>query len=91
MKRFLLFLLTLSISVANCAWAQYNGSGYYRVQNKVTKRYIRVIDNRGSVNLATTEADLGALETKKHFENVVNDPASVIYITEAGDGYNFKA
>lgn len=91
MKRFLLFLLTLSISVVNCAWAQYNGSGYYRVQNKVTKRYIRVIDNRGSVNLATTEADLGALRTKKHFENVVNDPASVIYITEAGDGYNFKA
>lgn len=91
MRRLLLFLFVLALSAVNSALAQYNGSGYYRVQNKVTERYIRVIDNRGSVNLATTEADLGALETKKHFENVVNDPASVIYITEAGDGYNFKA
>ena len=91
MRRLLLFLFVLALSVVNYAFAQYNGSGYYRVQNKVTERFIRVIDNRGSVNLATTEADLGALETKKHFANVVNDPASIIYITEAGDGYNFKA
>ena len=61
------------------------------MQNTVTERYIRVIDNRGSVNLSTTEADLGALETKKYFENVVSDPASIIYITPAGDGYNFEA
>ena len=89
MKKFLLFIF--AIAVANLALADYTGSGYYRVQNKVTERYIRVIDNRGSVNLSTTEADLGALETKKYFENVVSDPASIIYITPAGDGYNFKA
>lgn len=89
MKKFLLYLLVLS--VANTLFAQYNGAGYYRVQNKVTERYIRVIDNKGSVNLSTTDADLGALETKKKFENVVSDPASIIYISPAGDGYNFKA
>lgn len=89
MKKFPLFLLLLL--AVNCAFAQYNGSGYYRVQNKVTERYIRVIDNKGSVNLATTDADLGALETKKYFENVVSDPASIIYITPKGDGYNFVA
>ena len=89
MKKFLLYFLVLS--VANTLFAQYNGVGYYRVQNKVTERYIRVIDNKGSVNLSTTDADLGALETKKKFENVVSDPASIIYISPAGDGYNFKA
>ena len=89
MKRLALFSLVLF--VVNYVFAQYNGAGYYRVQNKVTERYIRVIDNKGSVNLATTDADLGALETKKHFENVVSDPASIIYITEAGSGYDFKA
>ena len=89
MKRFLLYLLLLS--TAGSAFAQYNGSGYYRVQNKVTQRYIRVIDNKGSVNLTTTDADLGALETKKYFENVVSDPASIIYITPAGSGYNFES
>ena len=66
MKKFLFYLLLLS--VANCAIAQNVATGYYRVQNKVTERYIRVIDNRGSVNLSTTDADLGALETKKYFE-----------------------
>ena len=89
MKKITVF--TLMLVVVSTAFAQYNGKGYYRVQNKVTERFIRVIDNKGSVNLATTDADLGALETKKKFENVVSDPASIIYITEAGDGYDFKA
>lgn len=88
MKKILLFIFILSAT--SSAFAQV-ASGYYRVQNTVTERYIRVIDNRGSVNLSTTEADLGALETKKYFENVVSDPASIIYITPAGDGYNFEA
>ena len=89
MKKILFYLFVLS--AVNSVFAQYNGSGYYRVQNKVTERYIRVIDNKGSVNISTTDADLGALETKKYFENVVSDPASIIYITAAGDGYNFMA
>lgn len=88
MKRILLFLFILSTSSGVFAQVK---AGFYRVQNKVTERYIRVIDNRGSVNLSTTDADLAALETIKHFENVVSNPASIIYITEAGDGYNFEA
>lgn len=88
MKKILLSIFILSL--ASSAFAQV-ASGYYRVQNTVTERYIRVIDNRGSVNISTTDADLGALETIKHFENVVSDPASIIYITPAGNGYNFEA
>lgn len=87
MKKTLLLLFI--ISVANIAFAQVT-PGYYRVQNKETERYIRVIDNKGSVDLASTSADLGALETKKYFENVVSDPASIIYITPKGDGYDFE-
>lgn len=83
--------MALLFCTINCALAQLNGNGYYRVQNKQTQRYIRVIDNKGSVNLATTNADLGALETVKPFERVVSDPASIIYIEKAGDGYNLKA
>ena len=89
MKKMLLFLV--AASVFNCALAQLNGAGYYRVQNKVTERYIRVIDNRGSVNLSTTEADLGALETIKYFDKVVSDPATIIYIQPVSDGYDLKA
>ena len=84
-------LLALLLFAVNCAMAQLNGDGYYRVQNKVTERYIRVIDNKGSVNLSTTDADLGALETIKHFENVVSDPASIIYIDAVSNGYDLKA
>ena len=54
MKKTLLLLFILS--VANIAFAQVT-PGYYRVQNKKTERYIRVIDNKGSVDLASTSAD----------------------------------
>lgn len=87
MKKTLFFLL-ISF-VANIAFAQVT-PGYYRVQNKKTERYIRVIDNKGSVDLASTNADLGALETKKHFENVVSDPGTIIYITPKSNGYDFE-
>ena len=84
-------LLALLFCTINCALAQLNGDGYYRVQNKQTQRFVRVIDNKGSVNLATTNADLGALETVKPFERVVSDPASIIYIEKVKDGYDLKA
>lgn len=92
-------ILSIAFVVASfsCAFAQLVNNGFYRVQNKVTQRYIRVIDNKGSVNLATTDADLGAMETVKPFEKIVSDPASIIYIESAFDsafkliGYNLKA
>lgn len=89
MKKVILFLF--AIFTLGSVFAQLNGNGYYRVQNKKTLRYIRVIDNRGSVNLESTTADLAALQTIKGFENVVSDPASIIYIKKAGDGYDFLA
>ena len=74
MKKLLLFFTIFT--TVNCAFAQLNTDGngyYYRVQNSVTKRYIRIIDNKGDVSTSTSEVDLNALETIKDFDEVVSD------------------
>lgn len=73
------------------AYAQLNGDGYYRAQSSEQGRYIRIIDNRGSVNLQTTDADMEALRTRAGFENVVSDPATIIYIKKMNKGYDFQS
>ncbi len=83
----LLFAAVCTLS----AYAQLNGNGYYRAQSSEQGRYIRIIDNRGSVNLSTTEADMEALRTKAGFENVVSDPATIIYIKKMNTGYDFQS
>lgn len=88
MKKYALLFFALLLAVNVCA--QYSSVGYYRIQNKKTERYITVIDNKGSVDLASTTADLGAVETIKYFKKVVSNPASVIYIAPEGDGYDLK-
>ncbi len=69
------------------ASAQLNGDGYYRVQNYTTGRYITVIDDYGTIDFFTTDADLGAIATVKPFETIVSDPGSIIYIKSMGDTY----
>lgn len=63
MKRLLLVLHAFVLALA--ASAQFNGDGYYRVKNVGSERYITVRDNRGSVNVGTTSADMGAVELYK--------------------------
>lgn len=53
--------------------------GYYRVQNNKTERYVYVMDNRGSVNLTATSADVNAMQLWRNPERVISDPASIIY------------
>ena len=89
MKRFV--LLFSSVLAVMGASAQLNGDGYYRVQNAVTERYATMVDYHGSVNIAATTADLSAIQNVKGFENVVSNPASVIYIEKVGSQYNLKA
>lgn len=91
MKKLLLFLTIFT--TVNCAFAQLNtnGDGYYRVLNKATGRYIRVIDNKADVNVTATNIDLGALETIRYFENVVSDPATIIYISVKNGVYDLAA
>ncbi len=91
MKRFKLLLLTLICTLV--AQAQYPDDGYYRVRSSVQKRYVRVIDNTGSVNVQTTDADLGALCTQRSWDKVVSEPASIIYIKKIEDpnGYDLQS
>ena len=89
MKRIQLLLITLVCAIS--VHAQLNGDGFYRVQNEKTKRFITVVDNRGSINLQTTDADLNALRTVEGFERVVSDPASVVYIKKMTKGYDLQS
>ena len=72
-------------------YGQMPSDGYYRVQNEMTERYIAIRDNRGSVNMSTTTADFGALQTVLGFERVVSDPASIIYFKRMTSGYDIQA
>lgn len=85
-------LLTLFVSLAGImttmAQSSYTGDGFYRVKNVNTERYITVIDGYGRVDIQSTSADMGAIETVRDFENIVSDPASIIYIKKEGGGYN---
>lgn len=73
------------------AVAQTNGA-YYRVQNKFTNRYISVIDNRGSIDLSTTEADLGALQTVKGEAYHLSDPSTIVKFEKmSANGWNLKS
>ncbi|MBQ2123575.1 MAG: hypothetical protein II200_06275 [Bacteroidaceae bacterium] len=85
-------IFTFFISFFACAVALAQADGFYRVKNHKTERYISVIDNRGSVNLATSDADLGALKTVKPFETIVSDPSTIIYFKSvpSANGYNLE-
>lgn len=78
-KTKMLFMLAASLMV-NHGFAQFTGTGYYRVQNQSTERYITIIDNQAHVSTLATDVDFGALQTLRKFENVVSNPGSIIYI-----------
>ena len=75
-------LMTATLTNAN---AQLNGNGYYRVLNAETERYLTLTNDRLGNSLA---AAFTALVTVRGFDNVVNDPASILYIRSAG-GNNY--
>lgn len=84
----------ISISLADDAPLE---SGYYRVKNYKTNRFIYVYDNTGSINAAAGSADVGALELWKNPDKPVSDPASILYANYIGDNgkggfsYNVEA
>ncbi len=87
MKRYILIQFFLLCSVALSAQI---ASGYYRIQNKVTKRYITVQDNTITINPYGTNVDLSALATNRNYSKIVNDPGSIIYIENNGNNYVLK-
>ena len=59
-----MWITVLLAFVFSSAWGQLAPEQYkyYRVQNSVTKRYISVRDNVGSVSVSTKTADVKAVE-----------------------------
>ena len=83
-KQLLLFYFLLFVSLI--AQAQLRGNGYYRIKNRDTERYLTIVDNKASVNIATTEPDLAAILPIRNFDRIVGNPGSIIYIEDAGSG-----
>jgi uncharacterized protein YjdB len=77
----LLFLSSLLL-LATSIFAQTGilADGYYRVRNLATSRYLYVYDNTGKINIATTSADMGAIELHKDANRRISDPGSIIYV-----------
>lgn len=84
-------LLFFATFCSASAFAQLKGDGYYRVQSTDQQRYVSIVDNRGSVNVQTTTADMKALRTVLGFERVVSDPGSIIYIKKMSTGYDLQS
>lgn len=74
------FLFPLLASLSLTAIADYNGNGYYRVENYKTQRYISVIDTKGEIDLGSTTVDLQSIKLQKNFDVVCSDPATVLHI-----------
>lgn len=79
------FLLT----VAN-VFAQLGEDGYYRVRNLGTKRYVYLTDNTGSYDVSHDNGDFGAIQLWKNREDLVSDPASIVYIEKHGSQYDLQ-
>lgn len=77
MKNFAL-IITVIISFIS-AQGQVVQDGYYRVWNFMTERYVYIVDNRGSINMSTTDADLNAIELWKNIDKAIYNPATVMY------------
>lgn len=86
MKKLLLSLLLLPTAVVG----QVVTTGYYRVQNTFTDRYMEIVDNRASYSVSNT--DLAAFRLLLDFEdNVAFNPATICYVERiSGIQYNLS-
>ena len=76
--------------VSATAVAQLAGDGYYRVQNYMTKRYVYVLDDKGSLNMSTSSADMNAIQLWLGFDKASSDPATVCYIKKVDTKYDIE-
>ena len=89
MKKFILAALSLAVALPSMAQLS---SGFYRIQNVGSSRYITITDNKiGSVDMSSTEADLSNITTWRGFDHVKSAPSSILYIEPVGSQYNLSA
>lgn len=86
-----LFALFSSILFCSSMFAQVN-SGYYRVQNSDTNRYLYVYDNTGYAKVVdgkSLDLDIDAIYLRAGLDNAISDPGSIIYFENKGGNFNF--
>ena len=90
MKRILSLVFTTLLTLS--ASAQFT-DGYYRLQCKETGRYLAVHNDYVDKESAkrTGQVELHSLETITGFDNIVNDPGSIIYLKNTKKGYVIEA
>ena len=92
MKRLFLSVALTTLSLTLLAQSL-PPSGYYRVQNVKSQRYITITDNYGAITIASGDADTGALRTLDYSEDdVLTNPGSVIYADfKGGNKYDLQS
>ena len=88
MKKLFFSLLAFLPLLGTAQGGQFSGSGYYRVQNKASQRYVSVVDNKNTT-ISATNNDLCAILMLSDFEEeVASNPATICYFEKTSAGYN---
>ena len=91
MIRLIPLLISIFCSVIVAAQSV-TGSGYYRVQNIGTERFLYVKDNTGSYDMVRDVGDFEALQLWKDQSLTISDPSSIIYLEKQSSGqYDLQA
>lgn len=90
MKRIISLVVTAILTLTVSAQIT---DGYYRLKCKQTGRYLTIHNDYVNKESAkqTGNVDLQSLETISGFENVVDDPGSIIYLKSIKDGWAIEA
>ena len=89
MKKFLTLIITALTTLSASAL----NDGFYRMQCVETGRYVSFRNNYVDTESAkrTTEVQFYSLRTISGFENIVNDPGTIIYIKQFSQGYALRS
>ena len=84
-------IFTLACMTAFALGAMAQSTGFYHVQNTLTKRYMVLVDNQGSAD-TSGNVDMEACNTCMDLDQVSVHPGSVFYIENiSGSAYNVAA
>ena len=86
-------LLTLLFTALTTLSASALDNGFYRMQCVETGRYVSFRNDYVDTESAkrTTEVQFYSLRTISGFENIANDPGSIIYIKKFDQGYALRS
>ena len=86
-------MFLLASSVMFSTQAQITGSGFYRIKNASSARWMSLSDNDSKgIDYQSTSADCSALLTNALWDEISCDPGSIFYLdSKGGESYNIGA